>query len=259
MATNFVIITNQRSGSNMLVSMLDSHPQIRCFGELMRVTPDWMKRDGYRGVLRVLDQVDQIYKEDQYRFQHPYEFVRAAFATAPKRDCYGFKIHLAQHPEFLSELIQDREWQLVVLQRENKLAQFSSSKIAEVTGQGNAPKGTRIVRARVEFKNKEFGRFLSQERKQWERVWSDIQTSGKDYFYLRYVDLVSKSAIQKLFKFLGVDPGFDVEPGTEKRNPSDILDRFTNREDVARTLEQMEKTEWSREDLTLPASEANSK
>lgn len=29
----FVIVTSQRLGSNMLVSMIDSHPQIRYFGE----------------------------------------------------------------------------------------------------------------------------------------------------------------------------------------------------------------------------------
>ena len=86
----FVIVTSQRSGSNMLVSMIDSHPQIRCFGELMRVTPDWMKRDGYRGVLRMLEKVDPVYRDDTFRFAHSHDFVNAVFSLAPNRQLYGF-------------------------------------------------------------------------------------------------------------------------------------------------------------------------
>ena len=83
MIEKFVIITNQRSGSNLLVSMLDDHPQIKCFGESMRITPQWMKEQGYRGVLEILGKVDKVYKDDRYRFAYPYEFVRTVFDTAP--------------------------------------------------------------------------------------------------------------------------------------------------------------------------------
>ena len=75
MREKFVIVTNRRSGSNLLVSMLNSHPQIKCFRELMRATPRGMKKQGYRGVFRILDKVDDVYKNDRYRFGHPFEFL----------------------------------------------------------------------------------------------------------------------------------------------------------------------------------------
>jgi len=248
MKNRFVIVTNRRSGSNMLVSMLDNHPEIKCFGELMRRTPRWMKRKGYRGALRVLEKVDAIYKSDRYRFDHPYEFVQAAFETAPRRKTLsGFKLHLGQNQSFLFRLIQNPDWKLVVLERENKLAQYSSSKIARVTGQGSLRKGAKVVRVTVPFSVLKLKWFLRRERKEWERVYSKLGTSGKDYFYIRYTDLLSKPVIQNMLEYLGADPSIEIEPMTEKRNPSDILSRFLNPEKSKAVLLKMGCEGWCKE------------
>ena len=257
MIDQFVILTHQRSGSNMLVSMLDSHPEIKCFGELMRITPEWMKQKGYRGALRVLEKVPEHYKEARYRFDYPEAFVQEAFATAPNRSFYGFKLHINQHTEYMKRLIHDPKWKIVILQRENKLAQFSSSKIAEITGQGNAPKGTKIKQATAQFDSREFKSFLARMQKEWNRVWEEIDSAGRDYFYIPYTNLASQSALQNLFQFLGADPAFDVEAGTEKRNPSNILARFSNQEEAASALEEMGRTEWSEEKLKSDAEVAS--
>jgi hypothetical protein len=229
--------------------MLDSHPEIECFGELMRPTPNWMKRDGYRGALRVLEKVDPAYKDDNYRFDHPYEFVQAVLETAPNRKLYGFKIHVDQHPIFLDQLIADPEWKIVVLERENMLAQYSSWKIAEHTGQGNAPKGTKVVRAKVEFSAREFNKFMNRKNKEWERFWSGLRTKGKEYFYIRYTDLLSKLVVQNMLEFLDVSPSVNLEPRTEKRNPSNILSRFSNSDDANSTLREMGYSQWAYESL----------
>ena len=46
----------------MLVGMLNRHPQIKCLGELMRPTPEYMLRTGYRDVLTVLEKSIQNLK-----------------------------------------------------------------------------------------------------------------------------------------------------------------------------------------------------
>jgi hypothetical protein len=243
----FVIVTSQRSGSNMLVSMIDSHPQIRCFGELMRVTPDWMKRDGYRGVLRMLEKVDPVYREDTFRFAHPHDFVNAVFSLVPNRQSYGFKQHLNQNPDFLYSLIKDPDWNILLLDRENKLAQYSSQKVSQATGQGNAPKGTKIIRVQVEFKENEFKKFVKQKEKEWDVIKQKLKSNGKNYFTIRYTDLISRSAKESMLQFLGVDSLFQMDPGTEKRNSSDILSRFSNPEKIISVLEQMGHSEWIKE------------
>lgn len=247
MQQKFVIITMQRSGSNMLVTMLDSHPEIKCFGELMRKTPGWMRKQGYRGALRILDKVDPVYRKDAYRFAHPYDFVEAAYATKPRASRHGFKIHIDQHREFLDALIQDPEYRIIVLRRENVLAQYSSWKISEVTGQGNAPKGTKVKTAQVDFSPRNFKSYLKRVDKDYELVWQRIRESGKSFFEIKYTELTDKERMRELAGFLEVDTSFPLEPGTEKRNPSDIVARFTNPEKVRETLSEIGHEEWGSE------------
>jgi LPS sulfotransferase NodH len=248
MKNKFVIVTNQRSGSNMLVSMLNEHPDIKCFGELMRATPRWMKKKGYRGALKVLEKVDPVFKDDSYRFGHPDDFVHAVFETSTEsKKLYGFKLHLGQHPEYLFQLLRNPEWKVVLLERENKLAQFSSRKISEVTGQGNAPKGTKVIRATVDFSGREFKKFLNKETKSWNEVKNELGLSERDSFQIFYTQLLAKQPIMEMLAYLGVDSVVSLEPGTEKRNPSDILSRFTNREAAATEIEKMNLTDWGRE------------
>ena len=79
----FVIVTAPRSGSNMLVGMLNRHPHIKCLGELMRPTPEYMLRTGYRDVLTVLEKVDPKFKDDDYRLSNAESFVREVFSLFP--------------------------------------------------------------------------------------------------------------------------------------------------------------------------------
>ena len=246
----FVIVTNQRSGSNMLVSMINSHPDIKCFGELMRITPDWMKRDGYRGALRILEKVNHVYRDDVYRFSHPYDFVNAVFSTAAKKNIYGFKQHMDQNSDFLYSLIKDPGWKILLLQRENKLAQYSSQKISQVTGQGNAPRGTKILRTKVEFKEKEFKNFVKRKEKEWNVVRQKLESIDEDYYTIKYTDLNSRSASGSILEFIGVDSSFQMVPGTEKRNSSDVLSRFSNPENTLKVLKQMRCSEWVEEVFT---------
>jgi Sulfotransferase family len=243
----FVIVTHQRSGSNMLVSMLNNHPEIRCFNELMRPTARWMKRDGYRGALRILEKVDAAFQKDRYRFGHPYEFVHAAFKTVPKKKLCGFKFHIVQHPKFLSRLIKDPDCKIIVLQRDNRLAQFSSKKIARITGQGSIRKGTKVIHAVVKFRAWEFKRYVKRMEKEWKRVKLELSASGKQYLNLQYTDLFSRQVVHNMFEFLEVDPSVHVEPRTVKRNSSEILSRFSNPDKAAETIVRMGFEQWSHE------------
>lgn len=233
----------------MLVSMLDCHPEIKCFGELMRITPRWMKKKGYRGALRILDKVDPAFKKDSYRFSHRMEFIKTVFETERRKNMVGFKQHLDQQADFYNKLIKDPEWKIIVLQRENRLAQYSSKKIALETGQGNAPKGTKIIRTTVKFKSHEFKKFVKSREKEWDSVFNSLRDSSKPVFQIRYTDLLSEKTIHNMLEFLEVDTSVNIEPGTEKRNSSNILSRFNNQEEVLGTLEEMGSLEWRSEEF----------
>ena len=249
MQNQFVIITNQRSGSNMLVSMLNGHPDIKCFGELMRVTPDWMRRDGYRGALTVLNKVDPKFKDDRYRFSQPEEFVAAAFRSASKKSFYGFKLLLNQHKQFMKELIKHPDWKIIILRRENILAQYSSLKIAKITGQGNVPKGTKVKKATAIYDSKDFKKFLNREQTRWAEVMSVIEQAWKKPFIIEYTQLLHKSTHIQMLKHIGVEDRIVLEPKTEKRNSSNILSRFANTDKVAKDLRLLSLTHWALEEF----------
>ncbi len=254
MPDKFVAISKARSGSNLLVSLLDGHPQIACFGELLRRTPDWMRREGYRGALRILERTAPVFRDDRHRFAHPAAFVRAAFATrSQEARARGFKLQLGQHPDFLVRLVKDPEWKLLVLERANKLAVFSSGQIARQTGQGNARVGQAVERARVRFCADAFERFLRNDAAKWKRARTLVRKSGKEVLSLGYTALAREDTQERLFSFLGVDPTVRVRPRTQKRNPSAILERFSNPGEVRAFVEARGQTAWLEEPWPVEA------
>ena len=231
----------------MLVGMLNRHPQIKCLGELMRPTPEWMLRTGYKAVLTVLENVDPKFKDDIYRLSNAESFVREVFSLFPGNSNYGFKLHLDQNRRYLDRLIANPEWRIVLLRRENILAQYSSQKIAMVTGQGAAKKGSKIKKATVLFDASEFKSFLAERQKRWDEVRRRLDESGKTFFTIYYTQLLSKKFKAGLLQYLTADPQVDLEPGSEKRNPSNILTRFSNRREAERELDAMSLMQWSEE------------
>ena len=186
-------------------------------GELMRPTPEYMLRTGYE-MSTVLEKVDPKFKDDDYRLSNAESFVREVFSLFPDNPHYGFKLHLNQNRSYLDRLIASPDWRLVLLRRENILAQYSSEKIAIVTEQGAAKKGTKIKKATVIFDANEFRRFLARRQKRWDEVRRRLDESGNMFYDLLHAVIIKKFKAE-LLQYLGTDPQVDLEPGTEKRKP----------------------------------------
>lgn len=247
MQQRFVILTAPRSGSNMLVSILDAHPQITCFGELMRKTAPDMARDGYRGALKALSRVDPRFRDDEVRFNEAAAFLDEAFTKLASSSIVGFKLMLAQHKDLMRQLIDDPTWTKIVLRRANTLAAYSSEKIAKITGQGSVREGTEVKRAKALFEPKPFGRFMKRRKQQYEGVYSRLEASSQTYLDLEYLELVSGDGVRRILDFLGADPNRAAPPRTIKRNPSNLLERFENPDDVACYLRNNGLSEWQSE------------
>jgi LPS sulfotransferase NodH len=113
-ARRFVILTTGRTGSELLVSLLDSHPQIMCDGELLGT-----------------------------RRAYPGQLIESRTALAGLRgvQAYGFKLlrdHLLAHniadPAGYLRRLVTRGFQVIVLERRDLLAQAVS--YVRASGQG---------------------------------------------------------------------------------------------------------------------------
>ena len=116
---NFVVFGQGRSGSNLLVHLLRSHPQIQCDGEILG-RKRWrrgIKKLPY-GFLR--------------QFPVPYICWKASRST---RDVYGFKLFIHHIPavDRTIHAAHARDWQIVHIQRRSLFDQAVSKVVATVT------------------------------------------------------------------------------------------------------------------------------
>jgi LPS sulfotransferase NodH len=129
----FIILSNARTGSNLVQQALNSHPQVVCFRELFNYDPAYIDYDveGWDGhdagdlALRSAD-IDAFLRTRVF-CEHA-EGVRAV----------GFKFHYDHfwfHERLLPWLAEDAGLHVVHLKRLNRLRTLVSFKIAEQTGE----------------------------------------------------------------------------------------------------------------------------
>ncbi|MEM1209969.1 MAG: hypothetical protein AAF586_04560 [Planctomycetota bacterium] len=249
MKRTFVVLTEQRSGSNMLVTSFLDHPEVCCFGEVFRPTDKY--RDGpvadYPGALRYLQDLPAAYHDDAYRFAHPGAYLRALWRLEPGFDHYGFKLMLRQHPELADAWIRDPAHHVVLLRRDNALARHASGVKAKLTGEGAAVSAEQIKDVRIPFDREAFLTYLERSNKQWDRVDRVVEAEGKHCLRLEYADILSGEAVDAVLNFLGATIGLDLQTNLIKRNTSVIVDRFEDPDAVRRTLDEIGRPDWAQE------------
>ena len=242
MSSHFIILASQRTGSNMLVSVLDGHPEIRCHGELFR-----RNNVGKKGALKVLKKIDPAYESADYRDLHHVDYINAVRkAEKDNSRFFGFKLMLNQAENAHAGFINNTDYRKILLRRDNLLAVYSSNLIARETGQGNVKAHQEVKPAQVIFKPKGFLRFLGKhtEKYQAERNRLD-RGAGNDYLEISYLDICKKSGTEEVFRFIGVDPEMGSgRTDTRKRNTSKILERFSNPETVKSCLADLDHLDW---------------
>jgi len=240
---NFVILSTPRTGSNMLVSAFSSHPEIHCFGELFRRQS---KNSSYG--LEVLQDISPEFSEENYRHAHAPEYIRAVFSTAKGAGFVGFKLMLRQNIGVRNALILDKQFRKILLYRENILACFSSEKIAKVTGQGVAGRNVEVKTAKVAFDPERFQRYWERRKRLYSETRRLLQESGQDFYEIDYLTATAEASMAALVEFIGADSSVPCLPDTKKRNPANILDRFSDPDKVSAYLGSIDRDDWAYEE-----------
>jgi hypothetical protein len=227
----------------MLVSAFSSHPDIHCFGELFRRQS---KNSSYG--LEVLHDIHPEFSEEGYRHTHASEYISAVFSTAKGVSHVGFKLMLGQNIELRNALIFDEQFRKILLYRENILACFSSECIAKVTGQGVATGNVEVKTAKVAFDPKRFQRYRERRKRLYHDTRRLLQKSGQDFYEIDYLTAVTEVSMAGLVEFIGADSSVACLPDTKKRNPGNILERFTDPDEVSAYLESIGREGWAVEE-----------
>jgi LPS sulfotransferase NodH len=188
----FVILCLGRVGSELLVSLLDSHPDVRCYGELF--APPY-------------EAPDEGFAHSEQNDPRLYIAELASGRDAADAAAIGFKLPLSSiqaHPNAVT-LLDDPELRVIRLTRENLLAQQVSGILAFRTGVWKQRTGeesyggvthrvdpARCKRALVKLEARE------QEM--------DRLAEGHPAMRLTYEELVAGSRIDEAQRLCGVKP-----------------------------------------------------
>ncbi len=140
--TRFIIFGGARTGSNMLVSALNSSPEIICFRELFRFMDDSIDF-GVAGYDDDSTADLELRNRDYSAFLDQRIFVRTRGAVA-----VGFKVHDSHFYGFagLREwLVEQQDIRILHLRRRNLLRMLVSTEIAKATGEWIDPVGPGLL------------------------------------------------------------------------------------------------------------------
>jgi Sulfotransferase family len=226
----FVILATPRSGSSHLVSLLDSHPQIRCLGEIFNLKGGAMRALGLKPKAAV-----QQAGKDPLGYLHG--LIDRCRAEAQAKPVLGFKLMLHHDPRVIDHVLETPSWAVILLERRDRLAQWTSMKMAKTTGQWGANKGDAPKAApKVVFSAAQFDEYCFRMEARYMSIAHRL--SGRQVLRLYTEDIDDRHA--ELLRFLGVDAlTADVlNSRRERQNATDLSHRIENFDAYLRYLKK---------------------
>jgi LPS sulfotransferase NodH len=211
----FIIFTGGRTGSELLVSLLSSHPQIACDGELLKDKRLWPDR-------LIAGRLER--------------------ARQKKKLAYGFKLqpeHLdnIQHMASANAWVQTmaaQGWKVIRLSRRNRLYQaISAVRIETMDAHYRAGKGGAFEPVAIDpFYLKAMMCFIGFTENQITQ-----QLEGIDYLDISYEDGLEKPEAQsgtvaEICGLLGLEPA-PVSSSFVRISPTRLRDMVTNYDEIA--------------------------
>jgi LPS sulfotransferase NodH len=238
MPQQFCLVSMPRSGSNLLHTLLNSHPTIVCHGELFN----------NQAIYSALDRWQELSRARQlwslaYRTTVPIRFLEKHLATASRRwhkaTAIGFKLFPYHSRRVLRHVGESKNYRVVYLTRNNPILQYASDRRARQTNTWlSVEKNTaRGVLDRVTFSAEDFQRYVSRLR-YYDR---DVRTTLGNTSILEVAYETLERSLTPIQEFLGVHPAATLRTGIQKQHSDDWQDRFTNPDDVMKALS---KSEW---------------
>lgn len=224
----FVILAARRSGSNLLCSLLGSHPDVRCHHELFN--PD--------GIFTVLDERDEAATTDALaaRDRDPLGFLDRIWRDARGAQAVGFKMTPDQAPDVLAHVLADSGVAKILLRRHNPLRQLVSERIAGATGRWEAyDDAPPLARPRVHVEPDELAEYTARVDAFHAGIDAVLLRSGQSSLPLRYEWLFDPDEQARLLAFLGLRPQ-PLRTRSVRQNPEPLDRLLANASALRRAL-----------------------
>jgi len=241
----FAIIAAPRTGSNMLCTMLNAHPEILCHHEIFNPG----------GILYALDHRDGRYDpgSPDDRDRDPIGFLHRVFSHRCGRNAVGFKINRGQNEAAFHEILIDRDIRKIILRRRNRVKSFVSETIAERTGQWESYEFSDFSRPSpaVEIDVNRLCGYLAATDAYYAAIDKQLQATGQEALQVAYEDLGSEIEQRRMLSYLDVSASVPaLIPATRKRNRTELRSLVSNFDGLraalsnAELVEQLESREF---------------
>jgi LPS sulfotransferase NodH len=229
--TRFVILAAPRSGSNLLCTLLNSHPEILCHHEVYNPGGIYYALEHRDGSL----DLGTIENRDRA----PLVFLNRLWSTNLGHPCVGFKMTRGQNEEVLRHVLFENAVRKIVLKRRNRIKTFVSSLIAERSGQWEVYSEADLVepRTKVELNVSDLHRSVAENEAYYDAIDSTIKATGQQSLTVAYEDLGDPAELARLLTALGVTcPSVRLVARSIKQNPTDLRRLVANFDEVLDTL-----------------------
>jgi hypothetical protein len=225
--TRFVVLAAPRSGSNMLCSLLNSHPQVLCHHEIFNPGGIYyalpLRQNGFSiGTL-----------ED--RDADPLTFLERVWATPLGRAAVGFKMTCRQNPAVFRRVLDDKGVRKIVLRRRNRVKALVSTLVAERTGVWEAYREADVPRCRpkVRVTPQALREHVRADDAYYAEIDGVLRLTAQTYLRVAYERLGTPDERVRVLRFLGVRPdsaqqAAAMTAASVKQNPPDLREVVEN-------------------------------
>jgi LPS sulfotransferase NodH len=248
MITRFTIMGAPRTGSSHLVGLLNNHPRIHSHAELFHPKQvqlftgkrDWLEHG-------------QLTQEAllEMREKDPFKFLEFAMAVRNSKPIVGFKIFLNHNDDILQLLINDYDVKIIILYRQNFLAVYSSTMIADIEQvwgvDARAEQPLDAPRPKIDFNESDFYKQYKRYQSHFWRITSELNQAGREFLFVNYEDINNIHLTNRIVTFLGALGAIPEHVKFRKQNSSNLLDRFKDPEIVLEYLTRTKKLQWLHE------------
>jgi LPS sulfotransferase NodH len=229
--TQFVILAVPRTGSNLLCTLLNSHPEILCHHEVFNPQGIFVALTHRNGGIQLGTRTE--------RDRDPLAFLDRVWLTGRDYRCVGFKWTRGQNKTVFESVLEDSGIKKIVLRRGNRIKTYISEQIAEQTRQWEAysQQELHLSRPSVTVDNVKLLEHISLNRQFYTDIGESLRRTHQPHIDVLYESLFSPQEQQRLLEFLGVNiVDQRLTAASVKQNSTDLRDSIANFSELSATL-----------------------
>jgi len=199
-AGRFVILAAPRTGSNLLCTLLNSHPDILCHHEVFNP----------RGVFYAIDHRDGSIDLGSVaeRDRAPHEFLDRVWHETRGARHTGFKMTKGQNEDVMRRVTESESVQKIIVTRANRVRTYVSQLIAEHTDQWEVYDEDRLARdvPRLFIDASALRSHAQSNAVFYAGLRATLRSTRQKWLEVRYGDLLLRDTHERLLAYLGAAP-----------------------------------------------------